>query len=185
MTERNSKIETRSSSRISSIDCRAFALILVLAAMTTACGSKEAVNSFPASNSVPGWEKSAETRTYAAADLWKYIDGDADKYVQAGVVKVLTCDYRYQPNSDAVVDVFVMGDVAGARKIFASESSAGSQPVTVGDAGRYAKGSLTFRQGPYFVRLVAYEDSPKMEAALTALARAISARMRANTAAGK
>ena len=155
----------------------ALTLILALAGLCANCRSQApstAVEFFPASGSVQGWMKESATRTYEPNHLWEYIDGDADKYVHAGVVKTLTSDYRFNRATDASVDVYVMGDAAGARKLYDSESAAGSHPLTVGDAGRYAKGSLTFRQGPYFVRLVAYEDSPQMATALTALAHALS-----------
>jgi len=135
-----------------------------------------AVDFFPASNSVPGWVKTSETRSFDAGNLWKYIDGDADKYVQAGVVKTFTSDYCFNGKTDATVDVFVMGNTEGAKKIFDSESADGRQPLTISDAARYAKGSLTFRQGTYFVRLVAYEETPEIAAALTSLARALSSR---------
>jgi hypothetical protein len=36
---------------------------------------------------------------------------------------------------------------------------------------------LTFRQGPYFVRIVAYEDSPEIAKGLTDLAHAVSSRL--------
>ena len=155
-------------------------LTLILAGLWVGCRSQAhttAVDFFPASNTAPGWVKSSETRTFEASHLWEYIDGDADKYVEAGVVKTLTSDYKFNGKIDAAVDVYVMGDAAGARKIYDSESAEGSQPITMGDAGRYAKGSLTFRQGPYFVRLVAYEDSPEIAEGLTDLAHAVSSRL--------
>jgi len=144
------------------------------------CRSKTAsaaVDFFPASNSVPGWVKSSDTRTFDASHLYEYVDGDADKYVQAGVVKMLTSDYRFNSKTDATVDVYVMGNAAGAQKIYDSESAEGSQPLTLGDSGRYAKGSLTFRQGPYFIRAVAFEDSPEIAKGLADLAHAISNRL--------
>ena len=49
--------------------------------------------------------------------LWKYIDGDADKYVQAGVVNTLTSDYRLNGKTDATLDVYVMGSTAGAQNL--------------------------------------------------------------------
>jgi len=124
-----------------------------------------------------GWVKSSDTRTFEASHLWEYIDGDADKYVQAGVVKTLTSDYRFKGKSDAVVDIYVMALPEGAMKTYESESSEGSTPLALGDAGRYAKGCLTFHQGPYFVRLVAYVDSLEMAKALEALARAVSGKL--------
>jgi hypothetical protein len=109
--------------------------------------------------------------------LYEYVDGDADKYVQAGVVRTLTSDYRFNGKTDATVDVYVMGTAGGAQKIYDSESAEGSQPLMLGDGGRYAKGSLTFRQGPHFVRAVAFEDSPEISKGLTDLAHAISSRL--------
>ena len=155
-------------------------MILALTGLLVACRSKSptvAVDFFPASNSAPGWVKSSDTRTFDASHLYEYIDGDADKYVQAGVVKTLTSDYRFNGKTDATVDVYVMGNIAGAQKIYDSESAEGSQALTLGDAGRYAKGGLTFRQGPYFVRAVAFEDSPEIAKGLTDLAHAISNRL--------
>jgi hypothetical protein len=180
MTNRNPKFETRNSPRFWIFDFRFSAVIFALAGLLVGCRSKAPsgpVDFFPPSNSVPGWVKSSETRTFEASHLWEYIDGDADKYVQAGVVKTLTSDYKFNGKTDAAVDVYVMGEAAGAKKIYDAESAEGSQPITMGDAGRYSKGSLTFRQGPYFVRLVAYEDSPGIAKGLTDLAHAVSSRL--------
>ena len=155
-------------------------MVFILAVLLVSCRSKApstSVDFFPAGNSAPGWVKSSETRTFEASHLWEYVDGDADKYVQAGVVKTLTSDYKFNGKADATVDVYVMGNAAGAQKIYDGESAEGSQPITMGDAGRYAKGSLTFRQGPYFIRLVAFEDTLEIAKGLTDLANAVSSRL--------
>jgi len=156
------------------------AMILSLAALLAGCRAKApavTADFFPESNSVQGWVKSSGTRTFEASRLWEYIDGDADKYIQAGVVKTFTSDYRFNNKVDATADVFVMAKPEGARKIYDSESAAESQSVGIGEAGRLSKGSLAFHQGPYFVRVVAYEDSPEVAKALTELARAVSSRL--------
>jgi hypothetical protein len=151
-------------------------MVLVLAGLLASCRSKPP-DFFPASNAAPGWVKSSETRTFGADHLWEYIDGDADKYIQAGVVKTLTSDYRYNNQADATADIFVMAKPEGAKKLYDSELPADFKLVEIGEAGRLAKGSLTFHQGVYFVRLVAYEDSPEVAKALTELARAICSRL--------
>jgi hypothetical protein len=154
--------------------------ILVLTTLLVGCRAKRPsapADFFPQSNAVLGWVTSGNTRSFDANHLWEYIDGDADKYVRAGVVKTLTSDYRFNGTTDATADVYVMANPGGARQVYESESAAGSTPVDVGDAARLAKGSVTFRQGPYLVRLVAYEDSPEMTQALTDLAHAISNRL--------
>src|ERR1039457_1950148 len=49
---------------------------------------------FPESGDVPGWTKVSETRSFEAVDLWKYVDGDAERYQRAGVRRTLTANYR-------------------------------------------------------------------------------------------
>jgi hypothetical protein len=70
-----------------------------------------------------------------------------------------------------------MKGAAGARKVFESEPEAGSQPVALGEAGRLYGASLTFRKGPHFVRLVAYQADPRIGTALGELARGIETRL--------
>ncbi len=155
-------------------------LILLWSGALLACSTKAQRSSdvfFVASNEAPGWVKTSETRTFAAEELWKYIDGDAEKYVRAGVQKTLTSDYRYKEKIEATADVHVMRTSEGARNVFESEASLGSQPLAIGDAGRISKGTLAFREGPCFVRLVAYQDAPEVGEALAALARAIEKRL--------
>lgn len=154
--------------------------LLVAMGGLLACGPKTSskpASFFPESNEAAGWAKARGTRTFPAGDLWQYIDGDAEKYTQAGVEKTLATDYRYQNKIDAVADVYVMGTPEGARKVFESESSEGSRAIQLGDAAKLYGQSMTFRKGPYFVRLVAYEEAAGIDQALVALGRAIESRM--------
>ncbi len=159
--------------------CLYFSLCLC-ASVVIACTSRSRSTSatfFPQSNEVSGWNKSGDTRAFPADKLWEYIDGDAEKYIQAGVEKTLTADYRYADKCDAAADVYVMSAPEGAKKIFESEPSMGSEPAQLGEAGRLYKGSLTFWKGRYFVRLVAYQDAPGIADALVALGRAIERKL--------
>jgi hypothetical protein len=134
-------------------------------------------NLFPPSNDVAGWVRTGEIRTFPAADLWKYIDGEVERYLKAGVQTTSTGDYRLQGKSDAVVDIYTMGNPAGAEKILEAEPAANAQTVQVGDSGRLFGQSLVFRKGPYLVRITAYEESAETAQALVALARAIEHRL--------
>lgn len=151
-------------------------LALIAAVSVTGC-KKKTIDAFPASGSVSGWEKTADTRTFAAKDLWQYIDGDAEQYVSAGVVSTSTSDYKYQGKLEAVVDVFTMGDQAGAQKILDKSQSSNAKQVQLGDAGLAFEQSVNFRKGPYLVRIVAYESSPDAQQALLALAHGVEAKL--------
>jgi hypothetical protein len=152
------------------------AIAVVTAVLGTGC-KKGVVNPFPASGAVAGWDKSSDTRTFAAKDLWQYIDGDAEQYISAGVVSTATSDYKYKGQLEAVVDVYTMGNSAGAQKIFETGQTKDAKRVQIGDAGVAYEQSVTFRKGPYLVRIVAYESSPDGPQALLALARGVEAKL--------
>jgi hypothetical protein len=152
--------------------------VLAIAVVVAGVGcKKKAVDPFPATGTVAGWEKTADTRVYAAKDLWQYIDGDAEQYLKAGVVSTSTSDYKYQGQLEATVDVFTMGDAAGARKILENGQSSDGKSAQVGDAGVAYSQSVIFRKGPYLVRIVAYDDSPGAQQALIALAHGVEAKL--------
>ena len=153
-------------------------LVVVTAALLAGMGCKmKAVDPFPATGAVAGWEKADDTRVYAAKDLWQYIDGDAEQYLKAGVVSASTSDYKYQGRLEAVVDVYPMGDSAGARTILESGQTSDAKQVQVGDAGIAYEQSVIFRKGPYLVRIVAYEDGPGTQQELIMLAHGVEARL--------
>ena len=161
-----------------------FGILPAIMAVTLALPSGAQTSSnpaaiFPESNQPQGWAKSGETRTFPADRLSEYIDGDAEKYIQAGVQQTLTADYRLAAKSDAVADVFIMKTADGATKVFKSQAATGSQPTKVGEAaGRLYPGSLTFCKGPYFVRIIAFENTPAVQKALVTLGKAIAARLK-------
>lgn len=152
------------------------ALAVIAIAAGTGC-KRIKRDAFPASGTVSGWEKTSDTRVFPAKDLWQYIDGDSEEYIKAGVVSASTSDYKYQGNLEAVVDIYTMGNVAGARKIFETGQTGEAKPVQLGDAGIAYSQSVIFRKGPYLVRIVAYESTPDSQQALLGLARGIESKL--------
>jgi hypothetical protein len=128
---------------------------------------------FPESNEVAGWARTGNIRTFAAADLWKYIDGDAERYLKSDVQRVFTADYKFQNTVDAVVDVYTMANAEGAAKIFQSEPAGDAKPAQLGDSARLFAQNLVFRKGRYLVRVVAYQESVELPQALLQLGQGI------------
>jgi hypothetical protein len=154
----------------------AVAIAAVAAAACTGC-KKSKIDPFPASSTVAGWQKTSDTRVFAAKDLYQYIDGGAEEYISAGVVTTSTSDYKYQGQLEAVVDVYTMGDSAGARKILETGLTNDAKKVQLGDEGIAYSQSVNFRKGPYLVRIVAYESTPDTPQALLALAHGVEAKL--------
>ncbi len=160
--------------QLKSLNCVVLALVCIVA--ITGC-KKSQVNPFPASNEIAGWLKTDDTRTFAAKDLWQYIDGDSEQYIQAGVISTVTSEYKYQNRLEAVVDVYTMGNADGARKILENGRGADAKAVALGDSGFAYAQSIVFRKGPYLVRIVAYQSTPDTPQALLALAHGVEAKL--------
>ena len=155
----------------------AIAVIALFSVATITGCRKSKTDPFPASGAISNWEKTSDTRVFAANDLWKYIDGDAEQYIAAGVVTTSTSDYKYQGQLEAVVDVYTMGAPEGARKILSTGLTKDVKTVQLGDEGEEYAQSVTFRKGSYLVRIVAYESTPDTPQALMALAHGIDAKL--------
>ena len=110
---------------------------------------------FVDSAAVSGWTRAPEIRTFTPEQLSDYIDGDAEKYLKAGVKSTSTADYKYKDQVQVVVDVYTMSSPAAAKSIFHSEPPMDAQKPTLGDAARLYSQSLIFLKGPYLVRMVA------------------------------
>ena len=152
-----------------------------LLAMLSVCGisgcKKKSANPFPATGAVAGWEKSSETRTFEPKDLWQYIDGDSEQYIQAGVVSTSTADYKYKGQLEAVVDVYTMSGPDGAQTILERGQAKDAKAITVGDQALQYAQSVTFRKGAHLVRIVAYESNGETPQALLELARGVEANL--------
>lgn len=165
-------MQTRSACRILTGVLAAAAALLFIA------GCKSAPRDpFPASGQVNGWTKTDETRVFAATDLWQYIDGDAEQYIQAGVISTSTSDYKYGDQVEAVVDVHTMKDATGPQHIMENGRGPDAQSVSLGDAGFAYAQSVVFRKGHSLVRIVAYQSTPQTKQALLALAHGVEGKL--------
>ncbi|HXZ78403.1 MAG TPA: DUF6599 family protein [Terriglobales bacterium] len=140
-------------------------------------GTRTNTTPFPASDEVEGWARTGAIRSFEAADLWKYIDGEAERYLKSGTLRVVTADYKFQNQVEAVVDIYTMGNSESAAKIFDSEPIGDAKEVQLGDGGRLYGQSLVFRAGPYLVRIVTYQESAQTAQALLQLGRSIERRL--------
>ena len=153
--------------------------LAALVAVGAGCKKSSANGSdfFPQTNEVSGWTNSGDTRTFAASELSNYIDGDAEKYLKAGVRSTSTADYKFSDRTQAVADIYTMSAADGAKSIFESEPAVGAASAPIGDAARLYSQSLVFRKGPYLVRIVAYQVSPQLQQALLDLGRGIEKKL--------
>ncbi len=152
-------------------------ILLAFLAMTVCHRSSRQSSPFPESNEIADWVRTGEIRTFPANDLWKYIDGEAERYLKAGVQTASTSDYRFKGKSDAIVDIYAMASAGGATQLFESEPGGDAKRVQLADEAHLYSASLVFRKASYVVRITAYQDSTEMQSALLSLGRGVEARL--------
>jgi hypothetical protein len=120
--------------------------------------------------------RQAKPAAFYSADLYKYLDGGAEAYLQRGLAALLHQEYR-AADVDITADVYDMGDPARAWGMYSAERPADYHPIAMGREGYRDEGALNFQQGSYYVKLLAFGDAAKTAALLDTVARAISARI--------
>ncbi len=93
---------------------------------------------------------------YKADKLWDYIDGAAETYLRRGVVETGTVSFR-RPNASlpsVTIDLHRFIDPKGPLEMFSEEKSPAAEPVSIGSAGAWQDGLLTYWDATYYVRIV-------------------------------
>ncbi len=162
---------TRGRLHIVSLICLFFAIGVA------GCRRQAQADLFPDSNEVTGWQRTGDLRTFPAAELWKYMDGEAERYIKAGIQTTLMADYTFNGRFEAVAEIYRMDSAAGVEQIFESEPAAEAELVSLGDGARLYRQNLLFRKGRYLVRINAFDTSAEVKPALLTLARGIEQRL--------
>jgi hypothetical protein len=139
-------------------------------------GDKEALAKLlPAEGDLSGWKNTAEPRFFEPANLWEYINGQAELYIQYGFQLVVTSDYGMkEEESSIIVEIYQMESALHGFGIYAAERSPEDSFIDVGVQGYIAEDILNFWKGPYYVKITSLEFSDSMKDTLNTFAKIIS-----------
>jgi hypothetical protein len=129
----------------------------------------------PKDNVVGGWKKMSEPLFYQPENLWDYINGAAELYLDYGFKLVVTVDYESTIDSIKVaVEIYQMETALHGFGIYAAERSLEDNFVNIGAEGYVGDNLLHFWKGPYYVKVTSFEIGGDVIKALGKLARAIA-----------
>jgi hypothetical protein len=132
----------------------------------------------PDDSSVPGWTRGAEVRFFGPNNLFEYIDGAADGYLNYGFQEVVTAEYgNPQKSFQAVMDIYRMKDARNAFGIYTSELNPKSEFRRIGVEGYIGGTALNFWSGPYYVKLTVFQESEDLKQEMVKLAERCSQRL--------
>ena len=156
----------------------AAALVLILAASCRPGGGAAGlVKLLPGDEAAPGWRMKGEPQSFAGQDLFTYIDGGADIYLEYGFREVLVQDYEGPAGKTISAEIFEMADPGAAFGMYTFKRSARGRPVGNGDRGQIEDYYLNLWKGRTLVTLTGFDSDPETLMGLEALARAADARL--------
>ncbi len=118
---------------------------------------------------VPGWSQSGPARSYEAANLFEYMDGNAEGYLIYGFRNMVGVSC-HQAEISFVIDVSDMGDADSAYGLFSGNRDP-SQPVSpIGVSAQVTPRRAMFVKGKYYVEIAANPEGDHTAALRTWLA---------------
>ena len=106
----------------------------------------------PACNLVPGWTPQGEARSFAADNLFEYMDGNAEGYLLYGFQTMhgVTC---VKDGVTLIVDVSDFGDADSAYGMFCANRDLRKPPAKLGMGGQIVPRKAIFAKGHYYVEI--------------------------------
>jgi len=113
-----------------------------------------------------------ETQTYTDKELYGYIDGGAEIYLEYGFVKLAVQNLEFDKN-DLVLEIYQMNDIKAAFGIYSVSS--GTCPALDSLTRWSCKNpyQISFAKGPFYITITNYNGTPEMEKISQQIARAI------------
>jgi len=113
---------------------------------------------------------------FFSSDLYEYIDGGADVYLDYGLVAMVHQEYQAS-STDVTLDIYNMGAQSNAFGIYAAESSPDYHFLPIGSEGYGTNEILNFLQDEFYVKLSAFSDKEKTGPVLERFAQVVSRRI--------
>lgn len=126
---------------------------------------------------VAGWKKSGQADVYKPSNLYEYIDGAAELYLNFGFEELAVQNYENGKKQEITIEVYRHRDTVHAFGIYSQEKPPQGPFQAVGAQGYGDALSFNFTAGPYYVKLSYLGKSADSAAALKAVAAAVAARI--------
>jgi hypothetical protein len=135
----------------------------------------------PAPGFVAGWQVSGTPKTYTSADLYGYIDGGAEMFLELGFEQLTI--QRYKNGADELgVEIYRMTDAAAARAVYLARRGKETPDPSLKARHTASRHQLQFQRDRYYVIVNNITGKPATAPALVAAAGAVVAKIPADGA---
>jgi hypothetical protein len=127
----------------------------------------------------PGWRAVSSPQFFEPQNLWEYINGQAEMYIDYGFQLVVTLEYRSLDGARSMaIEIFQMKNPKHAFGIYAAERSTDDRLINMGAQGYLGENVLNFWKGHYYVKLTSFQVSSDTKEILMMLASVIAAKIK-------
>lgn len=165
-------------------DGRTMSIVIVATLMIVGVGcgdgpepSEQPPDMRSAAMAIDGWTQEYEPELYVGDSLFELINGGAEVYHRFGFVQALATQYADAEGRSISLEIFEMGDEAGARNIYADKTGGSGEELEIGDEAAGEDYYLNFRSGRYLVTITGFDNEPGTTAGILKLARAVAAEL--------
>lgn len=157
--------------------CRLFFVVWPLLTWPAVVGTSAAGGPLlPADGEVPGWKKAGPQRIFTAADLYGFIDGGAELFLEFGFTDLTVQSYR-KDAGEISVEIYRMTDTAAAAGIYwlkCGRETPSPRLQARHTANRY---QVQLMQQRYYLVITNQSNQPELEPRLLDFAARVAERL--------
>ncbi len=123
---------------------------------------------------IKGWSKAGDVRTLTPDNLWEYIDGAAEQFINYGFKQLRYCDLS-KDDITITVNIYDMGTPLNGFGIYKAETSASAEHLSIGTVAVLSPPyQCQLLKDRYYVKIEAYDGEISRERGET-ICRALAA----------
>jgi hypothetical protein len=125
----------------------------------------------PQNTEIEGWKIHSSPQFFEPQNLWEYINGQAEMYLDYGFELVATAEYTTLDGMRSMtIEIYQMQSPKHAFGIYAAERSSDDRFIKMGVQGYLSENVLNFWKGLYYVKLTSFQTSSETKEILMKLA---------------
>jgi hypothetical protein len=127
----------------------------------------------PRSEVLGEWALTDSARTYQGRDLYLFIDGGADLFMEYGFRQALAAEYHGHRNEVINLEIYEMADPGAACGVYSVRCGDDAIPMDIGQGASGHSYYIMFWKGNYYVSVSGSDSTPEVRKWLEVIARAI------------
>jgi hypothetical protein len=129
----------------------------------------------PASGSIEDWKRDGDHLIYYSDDLWEYINGAAEGFLDYGVKAVIVQDYLSGSGSGLKIEIYDHQTPLMGFGIYSQHRDTSLQFIDIGAEGFGDEYSIQYWKGRYYIKINVYEAGGALSGTMRRFADAVAA----------